>query len=1072
MTRRRSLSVLMPVLGVLFFAWSPASPASGGGPLHSSVGPGQGTDLPGTRDTTGDGDLFTNYDGSAEDGYCWSYEGVVPPYYGAFAECFSIDGLVTGIQLKLTGLGYEYGPLDAYVWADDGGLPGSVLSVTTGLLPPSVPRWPQVGTNDLGIQYTQVDGAFWLGFCAGAPSYSCGYFIAADLDGPDAGCPVTNIAPGIGYPTGWHDVDIAWGPTQALGIGAWFYGGVQMGACCLPDLTCAHMLNPSQCAAESGEWMGYEVPCQPTPCGQSPGACCYADGSCVFTCLANCPSGDWQPDTPCETADCGQTALGACCIGSECILVTEEGCPGRWLGVSESCYQNPCPPGPPDSTYCVDYGAYLHAMGGIDAGSAVSGVAVAGGLAYVLVRGAGLMVVDITNPWVPRVLGSVPVPDQGTAVTVADACAYVTTAGYDGWRCTRGSLTVIDLADAHDPRVVASSPCGNCAYRVAVKNQRAYVATWYDDGTGRGGLMVFDVSNPPSPQFLGGLETETWIEDVAVDGAYAYAVGDGGLEVIDVSDPLQLRSVGNAGTRGDAIAIAGARAYVASPGLQVIDITDPEDPWVMGSAPVASGYPAGVAVSGSHAFVVGSGLRVVDVSDPSHLEVVGGLCGSAGRVAIAGDRAYLAGGYRLDVADISNPLSPVLLGAAPTPDHALGVVVSGANAYVAAGTSGLQIMDISDTGSPVIVGSVAIPGEATAVALSDDRAYVGSSECLEVVDVTDPRNPRSVGRLTGLDPVFGLAVLGQHVCVVDDADWWDEAGHLRVIDVTEASHPILVGSVPLAGGASAIALSESGPFIHAYLAVVDLESRRSLLQVADVTYPEGPHIVGTSPMTESGVPRGVAVVGSYAYLSGAGFDVLDVADPRSPRIVASLDVSHSTYGMALSGLHAYAANGNFLFVVDVSVPRHPWLVGSALFGEGGFADLPGNIVAAGDSVVYVAAPEGLRILPTRCEAEEPSGWAEAWVPAAGLRLSASPKPASRATTLQLTLPALDRVRVTLHDVAGRQVRGLYDGSLDAGPQTLVWDGTDDGGRAVPAGIYLARASTSRGMITARVVILR
>ncbi len=30
-----------------------------------------------------------------------------------------------------------------------------------------------------------------------------------------------NIAPGIGYPTGWQPTDVVWGPTQSIGIGAW-----------------------------------------------------------------------------------------------------------------------------------------------------------------------------------------------------------------------------------------------------------------------------------------------------------------------------------------------------------------------------------------------------------------------------------------------------------------------------------------------------------------------------------------------------------------------------------------------------------------------------------------------------------------------------------------------------------------------------------------------------------------------------------------------------------------------------------------------------------------------------------
>jgi hypothetical protein len=490
---------------------------------------------------------------------------------------------------------------------------------------------------------------------------------------------------------------------------------------------------------------------------------------------------------------------------------------------------------------------------------------------------------------------------------------------------------------------------------------------------------------------------------------------------------------------------------------------------------MGGGGAASVALSGGHAFVSKDGLRVVDVSDPNHPEVVGGLFGyewDAADVAVLGDYAYFADGDRFRVVDISNPMSPLVLGAAATPDHALGVAVSGAHAYVAAQTAGLQIIDISDTENPVIVGSTPIPEYATAVAVSGDYAYVGWSGGLDVIDITNPQTPSSVGRLAGLDPVLGVSVLAGHVYVVDDQDWWHEAGHLHVIDVTPASGPVLVGSVIMAGGAYAVAIAESGGHIYADVAVHDLGSHHSLLQVVDVTNPEYPHVVGTSPMTEGKYARGVAVAGGYAYLSGEGFHVIDVTSPQSPQIVGSADTPGWAAGVALSGSYAYIADARFLTVIDISIPQHPWLVGSTLLGEGGFVTHSGNSVAAGDSLVYVATPEGLRILPTQCQGLEPSGLGASPAAAGALRLSAYPEPASRRTTIRLTLPDRGRVRVTLHDVAGRVVRSLYDGVLGAGLHNLSWDGTDGGGRAVPAGIYLAHASTREVVRTARVVILR
>ncbi len=46
--------------------------------------------------------------------------------------------------------------------------------------------------------------------------------------------------------------------------------------------------------------------------------------------------------------------------------------------------------------------------------------------------------------------------------------------------------------------------------------------------------------------------------------------------------------------------------------------------------------------------------------------------------------------------------------------------------------------------------------------------------------------------------------------------------------------------------------------------------------------------------------------------------------------------------------------------------------------------------------------------------------------------------------------------LTVHDVAGRVVRRLDGGALPAGRHPIAWDARDDGGRRVPAGVYLVR----------------
>jgi len=188
---------------------------------QGTVGCDGGITLPGPDSNPCGGTLLLNWDGSAECGYGWQYGGVAPPYYGAFAECFEFEGELCGIELILTGIGYPCFGSDLYVWDDDGGIPGIVLSLTQDVDPCPVATWPNLSTHDFAIEHVPVSGSFWVGFWTDNSNSPCPYFIGADCYGPETGCPLTNIAPGIGYPTGWQNTSIVWGPTACLGIGAW-----------------------------------------------------------------------------------------------------------------------------------------------------------------------------------------------------------------------------------------------------------------------------------------------------------------------------------------------------------------------------------------------------------------------------------------------------------------------------------------------------------------------------------------------------------------------------------------------------------------------------------------------------------------------------------------------------------------------------------------------------------------------------------------------------------------------------------------------------------------------------------
>ncbi|MEZ4387818.1 MAG: FlgD immunoglobulin-like domain containing protein [Candidatus Krumholzibacteriia bacterium] len=98
--------------------------------------------------------------------------------------------------------------------------------------------------------------------------------------------------------------------------------------------------------------------------------------------------------------------------------------------------------------------------------------------------------------------------------------------------------------------------------------------------------------------------------------------------------------------------------------------------------------------------------------------------------------------------------------------------------------------------------------------------------------------------------------------------------------------------------------------------------------------------------------------------------------------------------------------------------------------------------------------------------------ADAPLPGAVVWRGAAPNPFNPRTTLSFDLPHAMAVSLVLHDQRGRRVRTLADGTLSAGRHQLAWDGRDDTGRSLAAGVYLAVLRTERGEQRGKLTLVR
>ena len=86
-----------------------------------------------------------------------------------------------------------------------------------------------------------------------------------------------------------------------------------------------------------------------------------------------------------------------------------------------------------------------------------------------------------------------------------------------------------------------------------------------------------------------------------------------------------------------------------------------------------------------------------------------------------------------------------------------------------------------------------------------------------------------------------------------------------------------------------------------------------------------------------------------------------------------------------------------------------------------------------------------------------------------------PNPAGASVNLRFGISSTEagaRASIRVHDLAGRLVRTVHDGSFDAGVHAMTWDLSDESGRRVAPGLYLIRAETSRFRTVHRIVVIR
>ncbi len=278
-----------------------------------------------------------------------------------------------------------------------------------------------------------------------------------------------------------------------------------------------------------------------------------------------------------------------------------------------------------------------------------------------------LQIFDVTDPNIPRYLGSIDLPLHTTDVAVSGYNAYVAD-GVEG-------IFILDISIPSEPRVISNYDTPGYAHAVELSGDIAYIA----DGVE--GLHAIDVSDPANPKQVASYDTRGDAVDITLEGQYLYLADWDGIQIFDISNQGIIQPLGYCETPGFAfnVDVEGSIACVADfeggfsfeGGLRVVDISDPADPRIIGSYNRGNEADYSVrAVSISNGFVYcvvdEVGLHAINISNPARPAPEGSVRfnGQAFDLVLYGNYAYVVGwgGVGLQTIDISRDGYPRSVG--------------------------------------------------------------------------------------------------------------------------------------------------------------------------------------------------------------------------------------------------------------------------------------------------------------------------------------------------------------------------------------------------------------------------
>jgi len=660
----------------------------------------------------------------------------------------------------------------------------------------------------------------------------------------------------------------------------------------------------------------------------------------------------------------------------------------------------------------------------------------------------GVYIIDVSDPEHPLVLANYDTPGEALDVSVQDNILYVA----DGEEC----LQVIDFSNIYNPEIIGSYKTnlpftgGPISTRVGIQNSCCFLIStpaliisagdWQPDNTNY--FEILDVSDPSSITQLGSY-SNPGSSLLEICDTLAYVIDNGGLSSITINDPSNIQGKliyqfnEDYSSRNRRLALHGDTALFVynwhtwtaqdTSLIELVDISDIDNAQLISSG-VIPYYIQDIRYSDSQ--VIASfcdrpgqeiGIGLLNLNPEPQFNELTHIQTGFHNLTLLGDDLYSVDNWDQSI-------------------HAYNIndldYVHRVSKFKKLDTLYPQLLKIFDS-----------------------LFYIKTDENILITNTIDSLLPEQV--LGQLNRYYDFTVNNDKLFAVS-------SNYLTILDISDMANPVVISSTYLGFSGRSIALKENLVFIG---------GTTDGFVVYDISDPRWPSKLSSFVIGKE--VRKIKLSGSLALLTDQTFNfhTIDVTDPTSPQLIESSNYElKNIYDIciiddslvALAGeLNAFG-NGN-IKLVNLSEPYNYHVECSYT------TPLAVTSIAYKDSALYLSNKTSLQIISLQTDYPTDAHFStsvDEIYPITFELHNNYPNPFNPSTVISFNLAENSYICLEVLNALGQNVKTLLHQNMNAGEYNIVWNGDNESGENIAAGVYFFRLTNGQFSKTRKMVLIK